>query len=299
MANNIQTITNYVNKLLNQKFYEKDLLTAVLENNNPLITFHNGGKQVNIPSMELSGLRNYSRSSGWKDGSTTFAYELHDMLWDRGIKLGIDSMDNEENLGLIVGNLIEELNVQAIRPEVDAVRFATLASKADKIVSGTIDPTKVVKALMDALGYLNDNEVLGEEMFCFVSYETLGFIRQTPELSRQLTQVDYKSKVGITFTVHKLENLLLIPVPKRRFKTEVTLLDTADGGFENPVTAKDINFLIVHPDSTFATIKHSPLRIVGPDSQTEIDGYLLLSRLYHTLIVPSNKETGIYLHHKA
>jgi hypothetical protein len=98
------------------------------------------------------------------------------------------------------------------------------------------------------------------------------------------------------------DNMLLVPVPQSRFYTAITLNAgaTSDvGGYAKGESAKDINFMIVHPTAVCQPVKLNQIKYFSPDVNQTTDGHLWQSRIYHDAFVYDNKENGIYLHHKA
>lgn len=59
---------------------------------------YNGGREVKVPVMELTGLKDYDRDNGYPDGSVTLSYQTLTMGMDRGTSFQLDAMDvNESN----------------------------------------------------------------------------------------------------------------------------------------------------------------------------------------------------------
>ena len=93
----------------------------------------------------------------------------------------------------------------------------------------------------------------------------------------------------------------VVPVPQSRFYTAVTLNAgaTSDaGGFAKGATAKDLNFLIVHPSAVLQPVKLNQVKYFSPDVNQISDGHLWQYRLYHDAFVYDNRANGIYRHDK-
>ena len=83
-----------------------------------------GANEVQVLKLTTVGLGNYDRSSGYKAGDITAKWETMQLTCERGRAFSLDRMDNEETLGLVLGNLIREWMRVHVAPELDAYRFA-------------------------------------------------------------------------------------------------------------------------------------------------------------------------------
>ena len=57
---------------------------------------YNGGAEVKIPKMQMSGLGNYDRDGGFAKGAVTVTYETRKLTQDRGRTFQLDAMDVDE-----------------------------------------------------------------------------------------------------------------------------------------------------------------------------------------------------------
>ena len=210
-------------------------------------------------------------------------------------------MDNEETLGMAFGALAGEFVRTQVVPELDAVRFATYASKsgilsANKDLSSSDD----IPALIDAaLADMGDNDVPVEGKILFVS-ETVYKL-----LKGDITRYVANSDNGINRTIETFEGMPVIRVPQNRFNTAVTLYDGSTsgqeaGGYIVPAsTSYKINFMVVHPSAVVQVVKHAVPAIFTPENNILSDGYLFRYRVYGGNFVEANKVKGIYLHRAA
>lgn len=65
-----------------------------------------GAQTVKVLKVALDPLSNYSRNSGFTDGSVTANWESMKLTQDRGKEFNLDVMDNEETLDVMAGNLL-------------------------------------------------------------------------------------------------------------------------------------------------------------------------------------------------
>ena len=78
-----------------------------------------------IPMIDMQGLGDYDRNSGYVNGDVTMTNEIVKCNFDRGRMFTVDNMDNAETAGLAFGRLASEFIRTKVAPEVDAFRFAS------------------------------------------------------------------------------------------------------------------------------------------------------------------------------
>ncbi|MBR6543443.1 MAG: hypothetical protein IKT73_09590 [Anaerotignum sp.] len=97
---------------------------------------YNGGAEVKIPKMQMSGLGDYDRDGGFAKGAVTVTYETRTLTQDRGRTFQLDAMDvDETNFAATAGNVMREFQSTKVIPEIDAYRYSKiyeLAEAADK-----------------------------------------------------------------------------------------------------------------------------------------------------------------------
>ena len=204
----------------------------------------------------------------------------------------VDTMDNEESLGLAFGRLTGEFLRTKVIPEMDAYAFAKVCAAAPvaQTVSADITPgtTDVLGALDLAEGTMNDNEVPAEGRLLFVS--ELAY----RGLKANITRTVFNAEGNIERYVETFDGMRVIRVPQSRFKTAISLYDGSTsgeeaGGYVPASGAKNINFMIVHPSAVRTVIKYNPMNIISPEANQTHDGYLMKYRVYHDTCVLHNK----------
>lgn len=296
MANSIALAKTYLPLL--DEVYKAESKTAILDSAAETVRFV-GANKVEIYKMELQGLGDYSRNGGFTPGDVTGTWEEMSLEYDRNRSFSVDSMDNEESLGLAFGKLAGEFLRLMVVPEVDAIRFATYSAGAGTVVSADIAAsTDVVGLIDDAEAQMNDDEVPTEGRILFVSEK--AYKRLKAGITRVLANEN-----GVNRQIEVYDNMRIVRVPSTRFYTKISLKDgktsgQTDGGFI-PVktTGYAINFMIVHPSALWQTVKHAVPRIFSPDVNQQADAWKFDYRLYHGCGVFDNKAKGIYLHKAA
>ena len=136
--------------------YEAASLTADLDGSPELVQLGASANEMIIPILEMQGLGDYSRNSGYAEGDVTLTHETRRCNFDRGRMFTVDSMDNLETAGIAFGKLANEFIRTKVVPELDAFRFAKYAAleNISKIAAGATlaDGSSVLKALRAAFG---------------------------------------------------------------------------------------------------------------------------------------------------
>lgn len=276
------------------EIYKRESLTSRLDAKTKPVDF-GGVNEIQIFKTSLVGMGNYSRSTGYPAGDVNAAWETIQLLQERGRSFSIDRMDDEETLGMAFGTLAGEFIRLHVVPEVDAYRFAKWAGTSG--VSTTTGAalttgTAVLAAIDVAAAQLDDDEVPVDGRLLFISQRchrllvnaVTRSLENQPTLDRRLRQLD---------------EMTIIPVPRGRFYTEITL-DPGDasnqGGFTKAVDAYDLNFILMHPTAVLQATKLAKLKIFSPDDNQLTDSWLFQYRLYHDAWVYDNKVDGVYIH---
>ena len=319
------------------KIYKAESTTSDFDINGALVQAGKNANEIIVPVLDMDGLGDYDRNSGYIDGDVSLTNETKKFNYERGRKLKTDTIDNEETGGVILGNLSAEFLRTKVIPEVDAVRYATYASIPGISKSeGTYDTAeKAYKAIAKAWDDMTNDEVPEENRHLRITSTLHGMIRDMDT---------YKSKELLS----KFASIKV--VPQARFQTAIELLSGKDsdgertGGFkkadakyeitkdvavnsakiyytksgtdytkvESPVTgsistyyekvaeeSKDINFMIIHKPALLQYTKHNKMKLFTPDQDQDGDNYKWLYRLYGLNEYYNNKVAGIYLSCKA
>lgn len=311
MPNVIAKIEKYLTNAVDTVFAQ-DSATKILENGQKYmdLSFKETG-YVKVMSILMDGLSDYYRvnsgmesddythypqGDGYKVGNVKSEWEIFKLEYDRGKQFQVDNMDDEESAGMIIGNLLTEFLRTKVVPEVDAVRFSKLASKATVTLGNlktahTINDNEVLKEFNSAYEWLFEHEVPEEEQVIFVSPSLMTKIRNSTELTKYLGQSDFKNG-NVTFTLQTFENRPIIVVPSSRFYTDVVV---GTNGFHPSTSSKTINYMIVSKKAVVPVVKLNKSKIWTPDTVQDFDGYKVNFRMYHDVIIPKNKLAGVYV----
>lgn len=289
--NSIELFKNNAPELLD-KIYKAESTTSDFDINGALVQAGKNSNEIIVPVLEMDGLGDFDRNSGYIDGDVSLTNETKKFNYERGRKLKTDTIDNEETGGVILGNLSAEFLRTKVIPEVDAVRYATYAAipGISKVEETYETAEAIYKAIAKAYDNMTNDEVPEEDRHLRITSTLYGMIRDMDT---------YKSKDLLS----KFASIRV--VPQSRFKTIIELLSGKDtdgerkGGFKAGTEAKDINFMIIHKPALLQYTKHNKMKLFTPDQDQDGDNYKWLYRLYGLNEYYNNKVAGIYLSNKA
>lgn len=284
MPNSIALISKYVSLL--DEVYKQSTLTSNLEASSERVRQGSQTNQILFPKMALDGLGDYSRSTGYTDGTESLTWETKTFNYDRGRKFSVDAMDDEETAGISFGMLSSEFIRTKVVPELDAWRFAVYAGKAGTKATNQTYATgdAIVGALTTANTTLDEAEVPAEGRYLFI----------TPTLYNLIIALDsFKSKAMLDGYEE------IVKVPQTRFYSAITLLDGKTsgeeiGGYSKASAGKNLNFMVIQKNSPLQFTKHRVTKIITPEQNQTSDSWMFAYRAYGITDVYDNKQNGIY-----
>ena len=290
MPNSIVLAKNYVPLL--DEVYQRESVTSDLTGDPAIARAGANAKEIVYPQIAVTGLGDYDRNSGYTQGTVDFKWVSAEYNYDRGAKLSVDAMDNQETYNLAFGMAGAELMRTRVAPEADAFTFATLAG-----ISGISKGE--AKTLADAAAFLNELLEAKNRMDNDEVPEEGRILYATPDLLNGLLMLDsFKSKeILARFTVKK-------PVPQGRFYTAIDLMDGRTvgeeaGHYKKAEAGKEINFMIIHKPAIIKHDKHVVSNVIPASANPDADADIVKYRKYGLVDVYKNKVAGIYLSHKA
>lgn len=302
MANSITLVKQFVAML--DEVYKLASLTSDLDGATELVRAGANANELIIPKLDMSGLGDYSRNSGYVDGDVALTNETVQCNFDRGRMFTVDNMDNQETANIAFGRLAGEFIRTKVVPELDAFRFAKYAGTTgiSKVSAGATlsDGAAVIAALRAAITKMDEDEVPTEQRYLYI----------TPTLHGLVQDMDTtKSREVLTrFTK-------VVDVPQSRFYTAIeqksgkiittgqgdgaSTVDETAGGYAKATGAKDINFMVIHKPAVIQFQKHVAPKFISPDQNQTADAWKYGYRNVGIADAYENKVAGIYLHHKA
>ncbi len=290
MPNNIVLAKNYTALL--DEVYRNASVTADLISDASMMRAGANANEILYPQIEVTGLGDYSRNSGYTDGAVNVAWKTATFNYDRGTRISVDTMDDQETFNIAFGMAGATLQRDKVAPEADAFTFATLAGTTGISVAPATtyaDASAFLAALLEAKSIMDEDEVPEENRYLYA----------TPTLLNSVMALDTtKSREVLTaFAVKKA-------VPQSRFYTAIDLQDGKTvgeelGHYKKAENGKEINFMIIHKPALIKFDKHIASDIIAPANNPTSDAYISKYRKYGLVDVYKNKVAGIYLSHKA
>ena len=288
-------VTKFTDRL--DKIIERETLTSDLNMNGDLLGEFSDSGEIKVATLAMDGLANYDRATGFVDGEITTDWETMKLRYDRGRAFSIDAMDDEERAAIVSANAMAEFERTKVIPEVDAVRFVTLAANAGNTAAAELTTADAAYKAV-ALGE-EAMEDLGADLSKCLLYCTSAVKRLLRENQKQNYRLSQGENPNGNFLMW--DEMKIVTVPTARFQSAVTLLDGTTsgqegGGFKAADDAVALNFMIVHPSAAAAIQRHKKLRYFAPDANQKRDAHLWQYRLFHDLLVYEKKKGLVYCH---
>lgn len=289
MPNTIALAKNYINYL--DEAYRLASVTSDLTSDPTMSKAGANANEIVYPQISVSGLGDYDRNSGYTTGAVDLKWKTATFNYDRGTRISVDIMDNEESRNLAFGMAGATLMREKAAPEADAFAFATLAA-LDGISkdTGTIaDASQFLDALLTAWSKMDEDEVPQEQRILYATATLLNSVMA-------LDTTKSREILG-KFAVKKA-------VPQARFYTAIEMLDGKSSGeelghYKKATSAADINFMIIHKPAVIKFDKHIASNIIPAEANPDADADIIKYRKYGLVEAYANKRAGIYLNSKA
>lgn len=285
MANNI-AYADLFQKTLDKQMTAK--LTSGWMESNAGQVIYNGGKSVKIPTISLQGLGNYNRATGYVNGDVTLTYQTFEMTMDRGRSFSLDAMDvNESNFVANASNVLGIFQSTQVVPEVDAYRYASLATRLidtdnafDRVTeSYNPDPTDIYIQLTEDIAKVRDKA--GDiPLVITMATPVAAVLAQSGDLTKMINVADFQ-RGDVTTKVKSIDGIPIVEVPSARMFSKYTFNADGVGGFTKHGTAKTINWMITPLHGPIAVSKTDKPRIFTPEQNQSADAYKIDYRKYH------------------
>lgn len=298
--NTLATATLFQTTL--DKLAEQELLTGWMDANSGQVIY-NGGADVKIPIMNVAGLGDYDRDSGYPQGAVSLRYQTHTMTQDRGRKFQLDAMDVDENNFVTTGaSVMGEFQRTGVIPEIDAYRL----SKAATIAITKADAKLLKYSYTPAEGTILKEIKTGIKAIRAKGYSGQLMIHITPDAMLEL-EMALAGKIqnttfsvgGVDTTVPAVDGVPLIETPDNRMTTAITTnagTNKDQGGFT--ASGLQMNFIILGKTTPIAVTKQDKMKIFTPDQNQDADAWKMNYRRFHELWVLENQATTIYVNIK-
>lgn len=289
MPNTIALAKNYTSLL--DEVYRRASVTADLSSDKSMSRAGANANEIIYPQIAVTGLGDYDRNSGYTTGAVDLKWQTVQFNYDRGTKIAVDVMDNEESRNLAFGMAGATLMREKIAPEADAFTFATIAG-LDGITktTGTFSTAEqFLDALLTAWSEMDESEVPQEQRMLYATATLFNSVMA-------LDTTKSREVLG-KFAVKKV-------VPQARFYTAIDLLDGKSAGeeaghYKKSESGADINFMILHKPAVIKFDKHIASNIIPAATNPDADADIVKYRKYGLVDAYKNKRAGIYMNSKA
>ena len=298
MSNTINYAEQF-SQFLVQK-YEAEMRSYGLTQSNPQVQWLNA-KTIKLPVVTLSGYKDHTRTIGFNAGNLTNTWETKTLNFDRDIEFFVDAMDvDETNMVASVANIQTVFETEQAIPETDAYRFSKLysdfttkggtASTTSITVANALDWFDTQMASMDDAGVPEEGRIL------YLTPALYKVFKQADGMTRFLHVNDGAGNTPVNRKIYDLDDVELVKVPSARMKTAYDF----SNGFTPAQSAKQINAILVHPNSVVARERYAYIKMFAPgtDSRTG-DGYIYQNRKYGDLFVLDQRLAGIAINKEA
>lgn len=299
MSLNLENISIKMTDELDKAVVQKPI-TGFLADNNLRGKFV-GAKTVMIPEMNISGLGDYDRDTGFVSGTVSVSAKPFTLTMDRGRSFQLDREDYDESgIANLAGQIMGEFVRTQVVPELDAYVLSKLAGVAvneTNTITGTPE-TDAFAMLTEAIAKVQNVVGYDEELVAFVDGAMLNALQNSEEVSRHLVMNDF-SKGELHTKVNSLNGVAILPVPDSRMKTAYNFYDGVtsgqeNGGFVPAENASSIGLLVMPRRAASLIKKTEQVRCFDPSHNQKADAWKLDYRLYYDVVLKDSMQDGIY-----
>lgn len=287
-----------------------EVLTSSFLDDNAGQVIYTGGREIKIPRIIMEGLKDYSRSDGYPDGSISLEYQTVTMKMDRGTGITLDAMDvDESNFLASAGNIMGDFQRTKVVPEVDAYRYSSIFKEVKtgasaNIVAKNLTEKDIYKTLTEDIAIVKDRCGESTEIVVIMNTLTKATLKNNDTFAKTLTQADF-IKGDISTKVRTIDDCPIISVPSNRMYTEYTFYkgkedgEDKKGGFVKKADAKLINYIVMPKAAAIAVCKQDKSKIIEPELNQKADAWFIGYRKYHDIWVKKNSLESIIISTRA
>lgn len=294
MANNITYTSKYAPEL--DRMIVQEAKTGFMADNAFRAKFV-GARTVLLPEITLSGLGDYTRSTGYSKGDVNLSHVSYTLDKERSKQLILDAQDADESgVPELAGKLVGEYTRTKAVPEIDAYNISKLCGIAASTEDGKTANVKTYSedtAVADMLAGINAVEAANgysnEQIVAMVDPVMYAALMTSAELQRFITVSDFKQG-EVSMRVKNLNGCSVIPVSSERMYTQYTF---GEDGFK-PVGTTAVRALIMPKGAAAFVKKVDKVNMFSPDEVEDMDAYKINFRLYYGLFVKKSHLNTIH-----
>lgn len=259
-------------------------VTGFMENNLTDLIY-NGGEEVKIPSIQMQGLADYDRVSGFTEGDVTLKYDTVKMTQDRGRGFSVDPMDIDESGALnLMSQLAGEFQRTKVIPEVDAYRISRIVGLVGAEQRAVYTPAEgtILGRLQSDIDAIRDECGDDEPLVLLMSIPTLSVLKGSDKLLRRLDVATFTSG-EIHTDVRSFDGVSILPVPSKRMYSRIALETEGEGGYKAADGAQAVNYIVLPVRAPKAVSKTDNLRLFDPQTWQKANAWHMDYRKFHDL----------------
>lgn len=268
-----------------------------------------GGSTIQIPKLNMDGLANYDKDTGYVQGAITLQYEARNFTQDRGRKFQLDRVQSDDTQFMATAfNVMNQFQRTQVIPEIDAYRHAAIASQAITADAGTgsnartLTPTTstIVKEFQNDVAAIQDIVGEGVPLVATMSIPIANVLNNADNINRFLNVQEFNIDGAIKTKVGFINDVPILRSPSTRMYTAITLNDgtttgQTGGGYAKGSTAKNINWIISARTAPIAVSKADTVRIFDPMTNQKANAWAFDYRRYHDIWIPDNKMAAVFV----
>ena len=306
MAFNLQSFTEKLSAKLDEAHIQ-DMVTGFLADGSFEAEFASSDT-VLVPEYDMSGLGDYSRTSGYPVGGIAMRKVPYTLQQERGRMFDIDKRDLKTNdikdACKTLGTAMAKFQKTKVNPEVDAFNLATIAGNAylGNVTTETFtkDSTDIAKRLIYDIDKAAER-ANGEDLFVFTNWGIHGFLAATDEFAKRIDVANFK-KGTVDTVVKVLNDAAIVKTHGERMWTNYQFfngVDTAQkpGGFAPTADAKPINWIILPKSAAACITVMESSQFRDPSNNPKGDFYSQgYRRIYGAFVKNSDRERIVVSH---
>lgn len=303
---NIQTFTEKLSAKLDET-HVQDMVTGFLTDGSLEAEFASADT-VLIPEYDMSGLGDYSRTSGYPTGGIGMRKRPYTLQQERGRMFDIDKRDLKtndiKNACTTLATAMKKFQKTKVDTEVDAFNLSTIAGRAKlgntKAETFTSDSKELLKRLIYDVDKASEF-ANGEELFVFFNWASHGILSANTEFNKLIDVADF-SKGKVNTQLKTLNDAGIVKTPRARMYTQYDFFNGVDteqkpGGFAPTKDAKPINWIILPRSAAACITVMESSQFRDPSNNPKGDFYSQgYRRLYGAFVKESDTERIVVSH---
>ena len=251
------------------------------------------GKTIMIPSMTTSGARAVDRDQidGTFKRNWNNEWQPRTMKMDREWDTLVDPMDIQEtNMVATIANITRTFNEFQKVPEMDAYAAQAVAAAAQGF--GSVDTTELTaKNILTTwdgyIAYMTDQRVNRDQIIAYMTPNAYKFLKEAAGITRFI-QADTGIR-NVDRNVGRLDGVRIKEVPADIMQTAFDFTE----GWRATSGARQINMLLVNPNSVCAPIVYDTSMMSAPTAQSK-GKWLYYERYYYDVFALNQRLPGIF-----